>query len=174
MVFTIIGMAGCGKSCMGRALSSRLKIKLIDTDKLIERRMGKPLQTLIDELGVDKFREIETEVLCSVYCKEGEHLIVSTGGSAVYSERGMAHLKSLGRVIYLFCGYETIRKRLGDFSKRGVVLKDGQTLYDLYNERMPLYASYADVTVNCDGEAYPKYQRIAASAIKRILKETEN
>ncbi len=174
MVFTIIGMAGCGKSCMGRAVSAKLKIKLVDSDKLIERKIGKPLQAIINEQGVDKFREIEEDILRSIHCKDGEHLIVSTGGSAVYSRAGMEHLKSIGKVIYLYCGFETIRKRLGDFSQRGVVLKPGQSLLDLYNERMPLYSEYADITINCDGTEYPKYQRITASAIKRAINEASS
>lgn len=174
MIFTIIGMAGCGKSCMGRIMSSRLKIKLIDSDKLIEKRMGKKLQVLIDELGVDEFRRIEEEVLLSITCPRDEHLLVSTGGSAVYAKRAMEYLRSQGKVIFLNCGYETIKKRLGDFSKRGVVLREGQTLLDLYNERQPMYEGYADFTVNCDGDAYPIYQRVCASAIKRFIRADEN
>ena len=170
MIFTIIGMAGCGKSCMGRVLSSRLKIELIDSDKLIEKRMGKKLQTLIDELGVTEFRRVEEEVLLSIKSPENAHLIVSTGGSAIYSTKAMDYLRSQGKIIYLYCGYNTIKERLGDFSKRGVVLKEGQTLLDLYNERKPMYEGYADFTVNCDGSAYPIYQRVAASAIKRFIK----
>ena len=170
MIFTLIGMAGCGKSCMGRALSSRLKFKLIDSDKLIEKRMGKKLQTLIDELGVDEFRKIEEETLLTITCAPDEHIILSTGGSAIYSTRAMDYLKTQGKIIYLYCGFETIKARLGDFSKRGVVLRDGQTLYDLYNERKPMYESYADFTVNCNGTSYVIYQRVAASAIKRFIK----
>ena len=170
MIFTLIGMAGCGKSCMGRAISSRLKIKLIDSDKLIEKRMGKKLQILIDELGVAEFRRIEEEVLLSITCAPDEHIILSTGGSAIYSTKAMDYLKTKGKIIYLYCGFEIIKERLGDFSKRGVVLKEGQTLFDLYNERKPLYESYADFTVNCNGSAYPLYQRVTASAIKRYIK----
>jgi len=170
MIFTLIGMAGCGKSCMGRMLSSRLMFTLIDSDKLIERKMGKKLQVLIDELGVAEFRRIEEEVLLTIKAPADSHLILATGGSAVYSEKAMNYLRTQGKVIYLYCSYNTIKERLGDFSKRGVVLKEGQTLYDLYNERKPMYESYADFTVNCDGTAYPIYQRVAASAIKRFIK----
>ena len=170
MIFTIIGMAGCGKSCMGRAVSSHLKLKLIDSDKLIEKRMGKRLQTLIDELGVVEFRRIEEEVLLFITCAPDEHIILSTGGSAIYSTRAMDYLKTQGKIIYLYCDYDTIAQRLGDFSKRGVVLREGQTLRDLYNERKPMYESYADFTVNCNGTAYPVYQRVTASAIKRFIK----
>ena len=95
MVITFIGMPGCGKSCMGRAMAGKLKMKLIDSDKLIEKRYGKKLQELIDELGVVEFRRIEEEVILSI---EGDNLIISTGGSAVYSEAGMKHLKELGKI----------------------------------------------------------------------------
>ena len=164
MVITFIGMPGSGKSCMGRAMAGKLKMKLIDSDKLIEKRYGKKLQELIDELGVEKFRRIEEEALLSI---TGDNLIISTGGSAVYSDAGMRHLKSLGKVFYLFCSCDTVKKRIGDFSKRGIVLKPGQTIVDLYNERAPLYKKYADVTILCDGEAYPQYQSAVIRAAKR-------
>ncbi len=165
MVITFIGMPGCGKSCMGRAMAGKLKMKLIDSDKLIEKRYGKKLQELIDELGVVEFRRIEEEVLLSI---EGDNLIISTGGSAVYSEAGMMHLKKLGKIFYLFCSYETVKERIGDFSKRGIVLKPGQTIKDLYDERAPLYKKYADVTILCDGNAYPQYQSAVIRAAKRF------
>ena len=164
MVITLIGMPGCGKSCMGRALAGKLKMKLIDSDKLIERNYGKKLQEIIDEVGVDAFRQIENETLKSI---NGENLIISTGGSAVYSDEAMMHLKQIGKVFYLYCSYEKVKERVGDFSKRGVVLKPGQTLLDLYNERVPLYRKYADVTILCDGNAYPQYQSDTIRAINR-------
>ena len=164
MVITLIGMPGCGKSCMGRALSGKLKMKLIDSDRLIEKRYGKKLQLLIDELGVDEFRKIEEETIASI---EGDNLIVSTGGSAVYSDIAMQHMKKIGKVLYLYCGFDIVKERLGDFSKRGVVLKPGQTLEDLYNERIPLYRKYADITIFCDGNAFPQYQQAAIRAINR-------
>ena len=165
MVITIIGMPGCGKSCMGRAIAGKLKMKLIDSDRLIEKRYGKKLQELIDELGTEGFRKIEEEALLSI---EGDNLIISTGGSAVYSEAGMKHLKELGKVFYLFCSADTIVQRVGDYSKRGIILKPGQTIRDLFNERAPLYKKYADVTILCDGNAYPQYQSAVIRAAKRF------
>ena len=165
MNFTLIGMPGSGKSCLGRALSSKLKMKLVDTDKLIEKKHGKKLQVLIDELGVDKFRQLEEEVLCEV---EGDDLIISTGGSAVYSKAGMEHLKSIGKVIYLYCSYETILERIGDFSKRGIVLKPGQTIKGLFEERTPMYESYSDYKLNCDGKAFGKYQSNAIKLVESL------
>ena len=166
MVITFVGMPGCGKSCMGRAMAGKLKMKLIDSDKLIEKRYGKKLQELIDELGVDEFRRIEEETLLSI---DGDNLIISTGGSAVYSDAGVNHLKKLGKVFYLFCSVDTVVERIGDFSKRGIVLKEGQTIRDLYNERAPLYKKYADVTILCDGNAYPQYQSAVIRAAKRFM-----
>ena len=162
MNFTLIGMPGSGKSCLGRILSRKLKMQLVDTDKLIENKHGKKLQSLIDELGVEKFRQLEEEVLCEV---EGDNLIISTGGSAVYSKRGMEHLKSIGKVLYLYFSYETILERIGDFSKRGIVLKPGQTIKGLYEERTPMYEDYSDYTLDCDGRAFGKYQKNAIELI---------
>jgi shikimate kinase len=130
---------------MGRALAGKLKMKLIDSDKLIERTYGKKLQEIIDEIGVDAFRKIEEDTLLSI---EGENLIISTGGSAVYSEKAMAHLKAQGRVVYLRLTFEEMDRRLGDLHARGVAIAPGATLMDLYNERVPLYEKYADITVS--------------------------
>ncbi len=169
MVIVLIGMPACGKSCMGRALCSKLKMKLIDTDKLIIKKYGKKLQELIDELGIEEFRRIEEETLMSI---DGDNLIISTGGSAVYSDPAMMHLKKIGKIFYLYCSFETIKERLGDFSNRGVVLKDGQTLQDLYMERTPLYKKYADVTLLCDGNAFPQYQNDAVRAARRFINKS--
>ena len=164
MIFTLIGMPGAGKSCMGRTVSGKLRLPLIDSDKLIEKRFGKKLQTILDELGVDEFRRVEEEVLLELTSGD-EHVILSTGGSAVYYPAVMDKFKKDGIVVYLYASAEVISNRLVDFSKRGVVLKEGMTMQDLYNERAPLFEKYADVTVNCDGTAFAKYRH---EAIKKI------
>lgn len=169
MIFTLIGMPGSGKSCMGRAVSSKMKMPLIDADKMIEKRCGKRLQDIINELGVDEFRRIEEEVLLSIESPEDGHAILSTGGSAVYSKLGMEHLRSLGKVIYLYCSAKTIIERVDNFADRGIVLKPGQDLQGLYDERTPLYEGYADITVSCDGKAYPRYQRNLICEIQRVI-----
>ena len=94
-----------------------------------------------------------------------DNAIITPGGSAVYYDSVMQHFKKKGIIVYLYASPETVIKRLGDFSKRGVALKPGQTIEDLYLERVPLLEKYADITVSCDGEAYPKYQ---ADALKKI------
>ena len=166
MVFTLIGMPGCGKSCMGRTVSKKLGIKNIDSDRLIEARTGKKLHEIIAESGNSGFKKIEEKTLLSI--KPGD-VILSTGGSAVYYPAVMKHLKSLGKIIYLYCSYDVIEERLGDFSKRGVVLRPDQTLRDLYEERSVLYKKYADIIVDCSGNAYPRYQARVISAIRGIL-----
>lgn len=166
MVFTLIGMPACGKSCMGRSISSKLKMKLIDGDKLIERKYGKKLYELISEYGIDGFKRIEEETLLSI---DDDNVIIAPGGSAVYYESVMQRCKERGKIIYLYVDYEIIRERLGDFSKRGVVLKQGQSLKELYDERTALCKKYADITVNCSGKAFPRYQAYTIQKIREAL-----
>ena len=156
MTIILIGMPGCGKTCMGKALARKLHMKVVDADRLIIKKDGRPLQQIINEDGLDGFKKIEEEVLMSI---NGENLIVSTGGSAIYYPEAMKHFKEIGKVLYLYCSLDTIKLRLGDFSKRGVALKPGQTIDDLYRERCELYEKYADITIDCDGNAFPLYQQ---------------
>ena len=170
MTVTLIGMPGAGKTCMGKALARKLKMKVVDGDRLIEERMGKKLYEIIDEVGLDGFKKIEEEVLLSI---NEDNIIISPGGSAVYYDGVMQHFKKNGLVVYLYVSPETLLVRLGDFSKRGIVLKEGQTIKDLYDERAPLMEKYADITINCNGTAYGKYQKTALMQIeKRMPKET--
>ncbi len=156
MVFTLIGMPGSGKSCMSRAMVGKIDIKIIDSDRLIEAAEGKKLAEIINEVGNDGFKKIEERTLLGI--KGDEALLLATGGSAVYSESAMKHLKAIGKVIYLYVSFETMIKRIGDYSKRGIIIRPDQTIKDLYNERTALYEKYADVTINCDGEDYPRYR----------------
>ena len=156
MVFTLIGMPGCGKSCMGRSISKKLKMKNIDGDRVIEKMYGKKLHELIAEFGAEEFMKMEENALLSI---DADDFILSTGGSAVYYPKVMEHYKSRGKIIYLYCSYEVIEKRLGDYSKRGIVLAPGKTIRDLFEERSPLYEKYADITLNCDGRDYATYQK---------------
>lgn len=166
MVFTLIGMPGSGKSCMGKAVSNKLKIRNIDSDTLIEKKEGKKLWQLMAELGTENFKRLEEKTLLEF---SEDNCILSTGGSAVYYDAAMMHLKSLGKVIYLKVDLPVIKERLGDFSKRGIVLAPGQTIDDLYVERCALYEKYADITVNCSGHAFPKYHANIISEIEKYL-----
>ncbi len=163
MTFTLIGMPGCGKSCMGRNLAGRLKMKNIDGDRLIEREMKMPLHEIIERYGMEEFKRIEERILLSI---EGDRKIISPGGSAVYYDSVMQHFRSLGRIVYLYVGPDQLKLRLGDFSKRGIVLAPGQTIEDLFRERTALYNKYADIVIDCDGTDYLRYQQRLIRALK--------
>lgn len=167
MMYTLIGMPGVGKSCMARAVASKLKMRAIDGDRLIVKKTGMPLWQILETYGTDGFRKIEEETLLSV---SGDRILLATGGSAVYYPRVMEHCRSVGRTIYLYASLPVILDRLGDFSKRGIVLREGQTIEDLYRERTALYEKYADFTVSCDGNAYAKYQ----AEVMRTISDAEN
>lgn len=144
----LIGMPAVGKSTVGVVVAKRLGYKFIDTDLLIQEKEGKLLREIIVEKGVEGFLEVEDRVNASIDVKK---TVVSPGGSVVYCENAMKHFKEIGTVIYLQASFETISKRLGNAKKRGVVLREGQTLEMLYNERVKLFEKYADITVCEDG-----------------------
>lgn len=141
----LIGMPGVGKSTIGVLLAKKLGYEFIDSDLLIQSREKRLLKDIIAEEGLDGFLEIEADVNASV---EIENVVLATGGSVVYKERAMKHLKKIGTVVYLKVSYEELEKRLGNLKERGVALKEGQTLKDLCDERCPLYEKYADIIVD--------------------------
>jgi shikimate kinase len=146
MIITLIGMAGGGKSTVGKLLARRLGYKRIDTDNLIEDMTGKKLQSLIDENGDMALIDIEQGCILSLQLED--NCIISTGGSVVYSEKSMTYLKNQSIIIFLDVPFATLEKRLSNIGSRGVVgLKDG-SLYDIYKERIPLYEKYADITID--------------------------
>lgn len=145
-----IGMPGSGKSTNGVVLAKVLGCDFLDADILIQNEKGMRLDEILDEFGPDGFNKVEEEVLSGIDLSDS---VIATGGSAVYGEKAMKHLRSIGTVIYLEIAYDDLKKRLGDLKKRGVSIKEGQTLYDLYMERKPLYERYADVTVNVTNQS---------------------
>ncbi len=145
----LIGMPGAGKSTIGVVLAKNLGNSFIDSDLVIQERQGIKLQEIIEKYGEDGFLEIEGEVNSSLNPKTA---VIATGGSAVYNENAIMHLKSLGLMCYLKLSYESIEERLGDLAKRGVVLGKDRTLRDLYDERVPLYEKYADLTIDCENK----------------------
>lgn len=168
MTITLIGMPGAGKSCMGRALSRRFGMKTVDGDRLIEKITGRKLQDIINEDGLEAFKEVEESTLLSI---TEDNIIITPGGSAIYYDSVMQHFKKNGIIVYLYVSPEELIKRLGDFSRRGIVLKEGQTIRDLYFERAPLLEKYADITINCDGDSYTKYRFIAERKIRAHMKK---
>lgn len=146
----LIGMPGAGKSTLGVVLAKILGYEFIDADLLIQGKLDKTLQKIIDACGPDGFIEVENEVLCTL---SATHAVIATGGSAVYSDEAMRHLSSIGTVVYLKVSYEELESRLGGLHERGVVMRNGMgmSLADLYEERSPLYDKYADLTIDIDG-----------------------
>ncbi|BBL69393.1 shikimate kinase [Methanoculleus chikugoensis] len=145
----LIGMPGAGKSTVGVVLAKSLGMQFIDTDILIQERTGKMLQEILDEDGADAFKRIEEETILSLHSSRA---VIATGGSVVRSEAAMAHLKSEGVVVYLEIAYEEMEARLKNITARGILLLPGQSLREMYDERVPLYEKYADLTVACSGE----------------------
>lgn len=144
----LIGMPACGKSITGVVLAKTMRKNFIDTDLMIQEKEERPLQEIINESGNDYFRKVEEEVLCSV---ETTNSVISTGGSAIYYDAAMKHLKEQGTVVYLKVALETIEARLNNIKTRGVTMEKGATIASLYEERIPLYEKYADVTIEADG-----------------------
>lgn len=144
----LIGMPGVGKSTLGVVLAKELGFQFVDADLLIQERENRLLKEIIAEDGVEGFLKIENDVNASI---RAEKTVIATGGSVIYGSDAMEHLKEIGTVVYLKLDYETLNSRLGNLKGRGVVLKDGQTLKDLYDERIPLYEKYADVIVDEGG-----------------------
>ena len=146
---TLIGMPGVGKSTVGVVLAKKLAYDFLDCDLLIQHETGKKLHEIIRDSGLDGFRQTENDVIASIKTDES---IIATGGSAVYCNGAMEHLREISTVIYLKLSCDILSDRLGSLTERGVAIKEGWTLQDLYDERTPLYEKYADLTIECDGK----------------------
>ena len=131
----LIGMPGVGKSTVGVILAKVLGFQFVDADLVIQEKEGKLLREIIAEEGPDGFIAVENRINSEI---EAHHSVIATGGSVVYGKEAMEHLRQIGTVIYLKLDYADIDRRLSDIKGRGVVLKDGQTLKDLYDERVVL------------------------------------
>lgn len=140
-----IGMPASGKSTIGVVVAKRLGYEFVDTDLLIQKQEGRLLKDIIKEVGSSGFLKIEDQVNADLMT---DHTVISPGGSVVYCEKAMQHYKEIGTIVYLEVPYETIADRIGDVTKRGVVLEKGQTLRDLYEERKILFEKYADIIIS--------------------------
>ena len=144
----LIGMAGAGKSTTGVVVAKILAKDFIDGDLVIQHVTGKPLQTIINEEGNDGFRKVEEEVLCGINV---ENTVIAPGGSAIYYPAVFEHFKKDGVVVFLHVPVEEIERRLSNLATRGVTLEPGQTVADLYYQRLPLYQKFADITIDTTG-----------------------
>ncbi len=149
MNIILIGMPGAGKSTLGVLLAKALGMDFVDTDIVLQQREGMLLQEIIDGRGHEAFLKTEEKVLSTLKCSNS---VIATGGSAVYSEKAMRALKDGGFAVYLHVSCEEIEKRLRNIKTRGVIIKTGQGIGDIYDERLPLYTKYADAVVDCGGK----------------------
>ena len=145
---SLIGMAGAGKSSIGKKLAKHLKFNFVDSDLLIKKKYGKSLQDILNQDGNKKFKEIEEDALLSV---EFNQIVLATGGSAVFCDNAMKHIKKNSMVIYLEVPYEDISARVSNFSERGLLKRSDQTIQEAYKEREGLYQHFADHTVQNNG-----------------------
>jgi len=157
-----VGMPGSGKSTVGVLVAKRLGLGFIDTDLLIQQKAGCTLQDIVNQRGYLALRQVEEEVLLQLNV---EKHVLSTGGSAVYSDAAMTHLKTGGVVIFLDISLDTVAARIGDYSLRGISKRPEQSLIELYEERSALYSSYADITIQ--GDALSQ-ERVCEVLIERL------
>lgn len=162
----LIGMPGAGKSTVGVLLAKRMGYAFVDTDLLIQTGEGRYLQQIIQERGVAAFCDMEAAYILKL---RAQRTVIATGGSVVYRPEAMAHLKSLGCLIFLDIELEALCQRLGDLDARGVVLAPGQTIEGLYAERHPLYCQYAQMRVSCAGCTPEQVVNRVAAALPQNL-----
>ena len=146
----LIGMPGSGKSTSGVLAAKALCMDFVDTDLVIQQNEKMPLQAIINTKGNESFAAAEESAVCGLNV---QNAVIATGGSVVYSQKAMAHLKENAVVLYLRISFETMMKRIADMHSRGILLKDGETVRAMYDERISLYEKYADAILDCDGKA---------------------
>lgn len=149
----LIGMPGVGKSTVGVILAKLLGYKFIDTDLVIQEHENKLLKDIISAEGIDGFIAKENKIISRL---TAEKAVIATGGSVIYGKEAMENLKSLGKVVYLKLDYRKLKYRLGNIKNRGVVIRKGQKLSDLYNERCPVYEKYSDIIIDENGRNIEK------------------
>lgn len=164
--FILIGMPGSGKSTLGKLLANSIHAAFLDTDDIIMDTYGCDLMHLIDQYGVEGFITLESEILQQV---QTENTIIATGGSAIYSDDAMKHLKQIGKVVYLQKTLPEIAAQVGDLVIRGVVCRCGHTLPEIYQERCPLYERFADIIVPLKGYSVAEAAAHIEQAIQPFL-----
>lgn len=159
----LIGMAGAGKSTVGVVAAKILQKDFVDGDLVIQKKTGRGLQDIIDEMGNEGFRAVEEQILMGI---DEEDAVIAPGGSAIYYPAVMKKFKEKGMIVYLHVPVEEIEARLSNLATRGVTLAAGQTVRDLYYERQPLYEKYADVTIYTAGQTLEKTARQVAEKVE--------
>lgn len=162
----LIGMPGAGKSTVGVVLAKVLGYQFIDSDLIIQEKEKRLLKDIIAEEGLEGFIEIEDKINSEI---EADKSVIATGGSVIYGAKAMEHLRNIGTVIYIKLSYQTLDDRLGNIKQRGVVLKKGQNLMGLYEERCPLYEQYAHIIIDAEDM---DVERVVEKIISLINKES--
>ena len=162
----LTGMPGSGKSTVGVVLAKALGMKFLDVDLLIQEREGELLQALIDTRGVEAFLDLERDAILSLNCRG---TVVAPGGSCVCREESIAHMRGLGRVVYLQLSLEEVERRIHNQASRGIALSPGQTLADVYRYRVPLYEKCAHITVPAGGQSLAETVEAVKEALSRRL-----
>ncbi len=160
----LIGMPGSGKSSVGVVLAKALGYRFLDVDLLIQEREGALLQEILDRHGVDHFLEVERDAICSVDCRR---TVVAPGGSCVCREEAIAHMRRLGTVVYLKLSLSEVEGRIHNLATRGIALRPGQTIADVYDHRTPLYERCAHITVPADGQSLAETVYAVQAALAR-------
>lgn len=160
----LIGMPACGKSTAGVLAAKTLGYGFIDSDLVIQTQEKCLLSELIEKRGIDGFIEVENKVNASIWA---ERCVIATGGSVIYGQEAMEHLSKIGKIVYLKLSFEEVKRRLGNIIvSRGVVIKRGESLKDLYEERVPLYEKYADCIIDCENMNIEETVRAICGEIK--------
>lgn len=161
----LIGMPGAGKSTLGILLAKELGLDFLDTDVAIQVKEQQALQDILEERGYLELRAVEEAVLLETDCHQK---VIATGGSAVYSDKGMAYLKSCGPVVYLEVPLEELRRRIHNYETRGIARRPDQSFAELFDERAALYRKYADITVTCDNHGPGEVIEQVMKALKEL------
>lgn len=143
----LIGMPGAGKSTIGVILAKTLAMDFLDSDLVICKETGRTLQDILDREGQDAFLKLENQIVSRL---NPTRTVIATGGSVPMEPEAMAHLKEIGTVIYLKVELEELRKRLSNIKTRGIAFGPGETLDTLYAYRVPIYESWAELTIEAD------------------------
>lgn len=163
---TLIGMPSSGKSTIGVLLAKRLGYSFVDVDIVIQEKEGRLLKEIIAEQGMDGFMEVENRINAEL---DVTHSVIAPGGSVIFGKKAMEHYKEISQIVYLKLGLQEVERRIGNVVDRGVVLKEGQTLKDLYEERIPYYEKYADITIDETGQTAGRI----VDTLRKLIEEQE-
>ena len=162
----LIGMPGAGKSTIGVLLAKAINYDFLDADLVIQKQNNKKLYEIINEKGIDEFLDIEDKTISGINV---QGTVIATGGSAVYGENAMKHMKENGIVVYLKLSLVEIINRISNIKTRGIAMKEGKTIFDIYNERIPLYESYADIVIDAEGTTVEECVTLVSETIINII-----